>query len=593
MRSVHPLSEIVAEVARSDDPDRAFNLILNSAVSRTQASHGCLYVLALSGGCHRAVAWVGPSEPGPDLDVLRFENNDPRTSPPLERAILTKELVLCANAEDHIGRDNAAGTGSRLVFPIIREDTCIGLIELASDTSGHFRPSDRKHTWIVDALASAVVGVYRKKQMVDFISVSQHTADFRRPYAAFLEEVMLYASVASGMRYVALREYDDGSLRCLRSLGFDEDDQVDLLDLENLREDDPFREVITTERPHIAVSLRESKYLRYRARRELRNVRSFVVLPVYVDGILFGTLSFATSVEYEYTPTEVAVFRAIANTVGAALTSQKNFHSYAASMPPTVDLSSAITGLEVSQSVRHEILEILGNHAEEVASTKLDVFPLLSGRQQKEVEARLDVLESTVARIGQSVDKIRVATGLASAERELVDLRDIWDKSVDQVRGRLGLTRVDPVWEGPGVQVVVAPDLIVQVFALLLVNSCEAFVSSKGMKRERKIRLIAERVNDRALDIEVTYVDNAGGINPAALRGSDGQFLASPGPDSVFQRGVTSKKTGSGWGLYIVRRILTDQHGSINLVDHRGGVTLKLRLPNPLNPSRRKLDAVL
>ena len=45
---------------------------------------------------------------------------------------------------------------------------------------------------------------------------------------------------------------------------------------------------------------------------------------------------------------------------------------------------------------------------------------------------------------------------------------------------------------------------------------------------------------------------------------------------------VTSKENGSGWGLTLVRNILLQYAASIDLIEHRRGVSVRTTLPRTL-----------
>jgi signal transduction histidine kinase len=121
------------------------------------------------------------------------------------------------------------------------------------------------------------------------------------------------------------------------------------------------------------------------------------------------------------------------------------------------------------------------------------------------------------------------------------------------------------------------PEWLRQVFLNLLLNSIDAFRSAKK-KGDRRIELTIDRQGERASEVTITYRDNAGGIAPHRLHVPPGAEDL-PIAQNVFQEGVTSKKEGSGFGLWLARHIMEDHRGSIDLTDHRSGVTFVIRMP--------------
>jgi nitrogen-specific signal transduction histidine kinase len=82
-----------------------------------------------------------------------------------------------------------------------------------------------------------------------------------------------------------------------------------------------------------------------------------------------------------------------------------------------------------------------------------------------------------------------------------------------------------------------------------------------------------------AQQVQMTYSDNAGGINPAQLRSTDGSPVDDDVEQAVFAPNVTTKEAGSGWGLTLVRNILLQYGASIDLIEHRRGVAFRISLP--------------
>ncbi len=101
-------------------------------------------------------------------------------------------------------------------------------------------------------------------------------------------------------------------------------------------------------------------------------------------------------------------------------------------------------------------------------------------------------------------------------------------------------------------------DQLKQVFYNVIKNAFQA------MKSEGILRIRTE-MNDAW--VSISFSDTGGGIPPENMT-------------SVFQPYFTTKATGSGLGLMIVRRIIRAHGGEIDLVSNAGvGLTLTVRLP--------------
>lgn len=121
-----------------------------------------------------------------------------------------------------------------------------------------------------------------------------------------------------------------------------------------------------------------------------------------------------------------------------------------------------------------------------------------------------------------------------------------------------------------------------QVLINLLSNARDA-ASAKGEGAKVTVRTrytsglvfsAVRRGGPVGLPIEISVVDNGGGIDPA-LR------------DHIFEPFVTSKKSGQGLGLALVRKLVRDMQGSISHErDARAGLTLfRVHLPKADSPA--------
>lgn len=100
-------------------------------------------------------------------------------------------------------------------------------------------------------------------------------------------------------------------------------------------------------------------------------------------------------------------------------------------------------------------------------------------------------------------------------------------------------------------------DALVQVLINLLSNAVEAAAMSEAPRVVVRTRFASGLQLHRAEDgsavrlpIELSVTDNGGGIDPAMR-------------DHVFEPFVTSKKSGQGLGLALVRRLVADMNGRI------------------------------
>src|SRR5207344_2204834 len=101
-------------------------------------------------------------------------------------------------------------------------------------------------------------------------------------------------------------------------------------------------------------------------------------------------------------------------------------------------------------------------------------------------------------------------------------------------------------------------DQMKQVFFNVMKNSFEA------MKRRGILRI---RTDMDATHVNISFTDTGGGMSAENL-------------SRVFEPYFTTKSSGSGLGLLIVRRIVREHGGELSIESSQGrGVTLTIRLP--------------
>jgi signal transduction histidine kinase len=106
--------------------------------------------------------------------------------------------------------------------------------------------------------------------------------------------------------------------------------------------------------------------------------------------------------------------------------------------------------------------------------------------------------------------------------------------------------------------VVVDRSQIKQAFYNLIKNSFQA------MQSDGLLHIKTEMDDQFAI---VQFTDSGGGIPPEAM-------------SRVFDPYFTTKQTGSGLGLLIVRRIIREHGGEIEMINDAGkGLTVTIRLP--------------
>jgi signal transduction histidine kinase len=202
--------------------------------------------------------------------------------------------------------------------------------------------------------------------------------------------------------------------------------------------------------------------------------------------------------------------------------------------------------------------------AHEVGNPLTSISSLVQMLQRRDCDnytrEKLALVSGQLQRIQSTLRELVNFSRPASTERTRVALADILDEALHiakyykRTKGRVVVPRVSP--ELPPLYGV--RDQFLQVFLNLVLNAIDATAG------DGRIELTAAREGDSVL---VTVRDNGTGIAPEHA----GQ---------LFQPYFTTKKHGTGLGLFVTRKLVGDQGGTIDFTSHLGeGTEFRVRLP--------------
>jgi signal transduction histidine kinase len=189
---------------------------------------------------------------------------------------------------------------------------------------------------------------------------------------------------------------------------------------------------------------------------------------------------------------------------------------------------------------------------------------------------KLGLVSGQLQRIRTTLRELIEFSRPASGERSRVSLGDILDEALNiakyykRTRGRLSSPVLPPDLE----PLFAVRDQLVQVFLNLILNAIDA------TERDGRIEL---QVNRHPDGVEVSVRDNGSGIAPeAAVR--------------LFQPYFTTKKHGTGLGLFVTRQLVGEHGGTVTFESRLGeGTTFRVFLPlapQPAAPNANALAAV-
>ncbi len=177
-----------------------------------------------------------------------------------------------------------------------------------------------------------------------------------------------------------------------------------------------------------------------------------------------------------------------------------------------------------------------------------------------ELQGTLDVAREEIARLDTIIQQFLGAIRPARLEATLENLNELVAESVAFLQPEIDDRRILVEQE-------LRPDLplleldrtqVKQAFYNVIKNAFQA------MRSEGILRIQTNR-DDHF--VWISFADSGGGISPESM-------------SKIFEPFFTTKASGSGLGLLIVRRIVREHGGEIELVSNEGqGLTLTIRLP--------------
>lgn len=109
------------------------------------------------------------------------------------------------------------------------------------------------------------------------------------------------------------------------------------------------------------------------------------------------------------------------------------------------------------------------------------------------------------------------------------------------------------------------------IFSNLISNSIDSFNNLKKL-RERKININVSLIRN---NIEITYSDTGTGLPKVFQKNKDEIFL----PFTTSKKDKDGNDIGTGLGMYLVKNVVSDNNGLVELIDAQIGFKLKIKFP--------------
>jgi signal transduction histidine kinase len=227
--------------------------------------------------------------------------------------------------------------------------------------------------------------------------------------------------------------------------------------------------------------------------------------------------------------------------------------------------------------------------AHEVGNPLTSISSMVQILQRREEDPytlnKLGLMSGQLARIQTTLRELIEFSRPASSERQRVALGDVIDEALNIAkyykRRRVRIT--SPVFPADLPPLCGVRDQLVQVFLNLILNAIDA-VDGGGevvQGESRSVPSFPGRIDlaVRRCDnvVEVAVSDNGSGIRPEHA-------------GRLFQPYFTTRKHGTGLGLFVTQRLVTDHGGTVSFESCQGaGTTFRVQLP--LDMSQQKAVA--
>jgi signal transduction histidine kinase len=174
-------------------------------------------------------------------------------------------------------------------------------------------------------------------------------------------------------------------------------------------------------------------------------------------------------------------------------------------------------------------------------------------------------IQNDCTRLNNLLESLMSSVRTVDTQLELIDLDVYLHKIVDRWRPKFAKVNVNPVFniETNLSKIMGDPKSLDRVFTNLITNALDA-MAEKGDTLAVTAVMNKEIVNHPFVDISIT--DNGPGI-PEDVK------------EHLFSPYMTTRKKGTGLGLFLTKQIVTAHKGSISVNSFPGGTVFTIRLP--------------
>lgn len=315
----------------------------------------------------------------------------------------------------------------------------------------------------------------------------------------------------------------------------------------------------------------------------MRALTAAIIIPTFLEDRFMGFLVLGDKLSGEiYTPEDLNVFQVLASQAALAIENAQ-FYEDAQKMQEQVAQAEKMATLgTMADGLSHQINNRL-YALSLIAGDSIDTIKMTDTSQcTPEVKEMINQINHALSRIQTNVIQGgEVVKGLLKYSRqdesvlEALDLNTVINNTLEMVQYKVKLSEIDIIRDFPKDSPLIKCNLVQleEVFFNLIDNAYDAINERKATFREPGYRgriTFSTRLRPLSM-LEITVEDNGIGIQDS---NTDKVF-------TPFFTTKTSSRKGTGLGLYVIKRIITDNHkGTITFEsEYKIGTRFIIELP--------------
>lgn len=314
----------------------------------------------------------------------------------------------------------------------------------------------------------------------------------------------------------------------------------------------------------------------------MRALYAAVIIPTFLETKFIGFIVLGDKISGQmYSPDDLDVFQVLSSQAALAIENAQFYEEAQAMQDQIAQAEKMATIGTMADGLSHQINNrfyalslIAGDTIDTIKMTDISKCSPEVQEMVKQIQHALDRIQSNVMQGGEVVKGILKYTRKGDKAFEALTLDQIIDGTLEMVQYKVKLPEIDIIRDYPKDIAKIKGNLVQlqEVFFNFIDNGYDSIVERRTTLKESgyrgKIRISATA---KDLNLEILVEDNGMGV-----RDEDKKKIFTP----FFTTKVSSRK-GTGLGLYVVRKIIIENHqGSINFEsEHKVGTRFIVELP--------------